>query len=371
MRKIFFVVILCFFSSVFADSFDDLKKAFDEHSSLSVKSVLAQSSEEEKSDLESEVLAEVKKAVNADDLDYAYELTEAILFVDMGNEEAQKIYSSIKKIRKNREEARIKAEKEAQQKLEEAAALEKKLQEEAERQKIVDEYLAQKERELREKEKFVYAVSDISIKNFPMRVGFTPAAFDISRSAFASDFANSGVNCRYGFGGNFDIEFVHPYVLLDFRFATVYYPKVLKGSAKKADTKLRFSASLPMVLQNFCLTFSYEYYANHPSENEHVALYNKLSSPFIGVGFQDVNIVKNLNASFYVDLNLVMFDKDNEVDFAFLTESLFRYDLPWKISNIVGFFVENNMYFGLLRAANKGEFSLQDTISIGVSINAR
>lgn len=359
MRRILLICVFLISSfCIFAQTTENFNKAIDTHDVELARSEISKADKKTADKMEAQLMAEVKKAVSQDNLDYAYSLTEVILDYDLDNVEAQKLYNSIGKAKKAKEET-----------LKRQAEDEKKRKEAEEQKKAIEEYQKAKVEEAQKKDEYIEQVSSITFKNFPIDIGVTPVAFNFAESPFADKVnENSELNARYGTGAVFKIGFVHPYFLATAKLNYTYFLTSLSGTGKKADIALRTSFGIPHFSNWFRICFSYDTYS--VSDDDNSSLYTKVNSPKLGIGFEKIMFGENLEVNFYSDIDFNTFDKNSDIQFAYGAELDFKYLIPnIQITENGRLFVEADAKYYTIRINNENEWNANTLISVGVAFN--
>jgi len=359
MRKFILVFALLISTlCIYAQTTENFNKAMDTRDVELARSEISKADKKTASKMEEQMMAEIKKAVAEDNLDYAYSLTEVVLEYDLDNVEAQKLYNSIGKAKKAKEET-----------LKRQAEDERKRKEAEEQKKAIEEYQKAKVEEAQKKDEYIEQVSSITFNNFPLDIGVTPVSFNFAKSPFADECnANNVTNIRYGAGGVFKLGFVHPYFLATAKLNYTFFLHPLAGSGNKAETTLRTSFGIPHFSKWFRLCFSYDSYSVMDDDNS--SLYSKVTSPKLGIGFEKVQFGENFEINTYFDIDFNTSDKNSDIQFAYGTELDMKYMIPGVyITNNGRLFVEADARYYTIRINNENEWNVNTSISVGVSFN--
>jgi len=367
MKKSCFAILFALFIGVAFAQTVSIDDALASKNKDAVKTILESSNEENLKEVESKIITDIKKAVNEDDLDYAYDLADLILMYDFDNKEAQKLYTSIEKAKKNKAEQIARQQEEERRKKEEE---EKRIKAEEEKRRM-EEYYALKEKDeveaAKAKDDYIESVSSIGWKNFPMEFGFSPLAFDISSSSFANQYNDSSsVNFRYGLGVSYDLSFIHPYVVVDLLVDYQFYVWPVAGAGMKSDLLGRVGVGLPGFSEYFRLTLGYK--AMDLISSENIALYTHVKSPTLGCGVDKIKLGKDVYMGCYIDWDLITLDANSTIDLAGGIDLILKYDLPFTVKNIK-FFISNETKFDFIRVSNQSEWSINTIFNFGAKLN--
>lgn len=364
MKKhgIIVLLLLASISFLFADGFTDLQKAISSKDTAKVR-VLLESSGTSKSDFENEILKQAKTYVANDDLDYASELAELVLMYNFDNNDAQKLYTSIEKAKKSKAEADARKQLEEQKKAEE----ERKRKEAEEEKRQLEEFKEQKKKEEQAKNDYIESVSSISFSNFPMSFGFAlPVEF--MKSAFADEFNNnSRLYTRMGVGFVGNIAFVHPYFNAKAHVNYNFLPINFMKCGMKSDFRSRLSIGTDLFSEWFRITVGYNTFSL--INNDSVVLYESITAPTIGFGVDNVKIADFLEFGLFTDINLITFDANTQINYAYDVDFTARYYLPVKALGLGKLYIEDEIVFSSIVLSKESEYTISSILSVGVSIN--
>lgn len=350
---VFFLVILAGF--LFAETSEDLLKAFKEKKVDEVQSILLESDDENSSLYEDLILEESKKAVKKDDLDYAYQLAEIVLMYDFDNQKAQDLFTSIEKAKKSKAEVAAKEAEKERKRLEE----EKKLKE-------IEEYKALQQQKEDERKAHEKAVSTITKKNFPIELGLSPLSLDFSKSELRDDYeGKSTIDFKYGAGVYSNVGFTHPYLLANLHVNYNFEFLSFGGKGMKSDLESRLTLGSPIVSDFVRLSFGYDC-INYLQSDNSVVLTDVYGAK-LGFGLENLRFGQNFAITAFFDLNTVAFTSD-KINMAFDVDFSCRYDLPWNVFS-KKLYVENNTVFNAFQISQKWEYSIDTRLVLGVYLN--
>lgn len=321
-----------------------------------VKSLLENSGEKETKECEALILDTAKKAVEKDDLDFAYSLSEIVLMYNFDNLEAQQLYTSIDKARKSKAELLAKEAEKAKQK-----------KEDEERKRQLEEYNAMKKQEAEKKEAYQKSISSIDFNNFPIYASISPVALDFTSSEIADEYnSKNGINTKYGAGAFIDLGFKHPYILADLHLNYEFLFADFGDKGAKSSLMTRLTLGSPIISNYVRLSLGYNLF-NYINDKNSVLLRN-VSAPTLGFGIEKVKIGKNFSFDLFSDINTLTFIKESKIDFGFDIDLSMRYVLPVQLfkKNI---YIQNNTYFNGYAVSQKWEQSINTSFSVGVAIN--
>lgn len=355
-KNLLVLFVLAFGTFLFAQSTDDLLSALKEKQIDTVQSLLEDCEDENEAVFEEMILEESRKAVKKDDLDYAYDLANIVLMYDFDNLEAQDLFTSIERAKKS------KAELAAQE-----AEKEKKRQEEEEQRRQVEEYQAQKQKEADDKLEYEKAVSTVSMENFPFSVGFAPASMEFLNSEIANIYKNTTkTEMKYGLGVQTNFGFNHPFLFLKGKVSYDFYLVSFAENGMKSDLKSRVGIGSPIISDYVCLSVGYNWF-NYLKSNDSV-LVQKIHSPTVGFGIDNLKFGDSVLVSLYTDVNTILFSQKTNIDFAFAEDFTIRYDLPVKLADKT-IYLENNTIFSANVIYSKWEYTVNTSLILGVKIN--
>lgn len=365
MKK-FSIVLITFItlcSGIFAAGIDDLKTAIASKDVTKVQVLLESASSDQITEYEKEILSQAKAYVSKDELDYASSLAETVLMFDFDCTEAQKLYTSIEKAKKAKADTLARKEAEEQKKKE----AERKKAEEEEQKRQLEEYKKQKAEEEKQQKEYIESVSSVSFANFPMSYGFA-LPIDLTKSAFADEYnGNNRLYTRLGVGIVANVAFKHPYVDIGFHGTYNFLPLSFMQGGMKSDFRSRLTFGLPMFSEWFRLSLGFNSYSL--INNGDVILYESVTAPTVGIGVEKLKIRDFLEFSAFTDLNLITFDSQSEINYAFDAEFICRYYLPVDAFGMGRLYVENKEVLNTLILSKQAEWSLNVSFSVGVSIN--
>lgn len=366
MKKLIFIllVLLTSVSVVFADNIDNLKQALQDKNVAVIQTLLDSTTTDESADFESLILEEAKNAVAQDDLDYASTLAEMVLMFNFDNQQAQKLYTSTEKAKKSKADAELrKQEEERQRQLEE----ERKAAEEEQKRQL-EEYQEQKKQEEQAKNEYIESVSSINFSNFPLSGGLN-IPLEFFNSSFANQFNNTtGPVVKFGVGAQLNAGFNHPYFKFNLHANVNFFPPIIAENGMKFDLKTRATLGLPFLSK--WLRFSVGINTFKISDDKNSALYTALTSPTIGIGFEEIKFANNAIAiSTFADLNLITFDQVTQINYAFDVQLTVRYYLPFIFGSNGKVYIEDTTMFNTIVLSKQSEWDITTTLCAGVSFN--
>lgn len=337
------ISILVFSATLFATDLSPLKKAVSENNTSIINSLLEEASSEDLPQYEAYILEQAKTLIMKGNYEAASSLTETVLMFDFDNKEAQNLYTSIEKAKKDKiKEAEEKKAHEAAKK----AEADQKKKEQAEADEAA----------------YIKSLEGLSLANFPLSVSLTPLAFNIATSSYAEN----SPNFRYGLGFGIKTGYLTPEFKINLRTDYDFYPTALAGTGTYSNLNLRTTFSSSKWKLPLCGGIGYKRFTT----SDATSLYTALGGAYITAGIDDIIVRELIELSGFFDWNLCSFTADSLIDFSCGAEIRLRYKhlIP---NTKYKFYVENSDAFDVFIIDGKSEFYLNPKFSVGVILNGR
>jgi hypothetical protein len=345
MKKIFFLLLILFFTLILINAQDYAKQidkiVADKNLADLKKYLEANQKNADYKKIEDYTIVKVKSLISEKSYDWAKQILEAVLNFNLDNQEAQDIYISIEQLGKD-----------------------KTIIEQKQKEKEIENQIKKEKKEFEESKK-------VSFKNFLFQAEFGAIDFTYYQSGFYNEFYNAQKNnFKYGLSSQLGFYFVHPYAAtgLDVYFDS-YFADVYPSSGIQISYKILLGVTTPLMKVPFYLRVGFGQIIYYFNKNTTIDIFaQNIYSPLIGFRVKDFYFNKFIGINGSFDFYLISFftsyfDAAFDVNLGILYRFYSYKDMK--------FYIRSEVFAYFLVGYKKLENNIKLQISAGISLNEK